>query len=245
MIALAALPAALKGALAGTVIALAPTTGRVVILNVHAAGVTLDLAGSTLTELAIYRSGGITVKGANLAGSKFSAIMVQDSDHIVLADPHCQHFGGACWTKVIGGLANHYASADGGDISGSQRITVTGWRCVADAPVNANHPDCVQMWSYGGHLASDIVVENSVAIGGTMGFDAYGHGVSSNVTRVTLRNNTAALTYPNCWALEGATASVATGNRCKTLPGAKWQVRAYPLHAPDLIARGNVDGQKP
>ena len=152
-------------------------------------------------------------------------------------------FKGVIFNEVAGGrIADTgftHMRADGINIAASHDIVVERVTCTDFAPIPADHPDCVQMWSIKGlPPTADVTIRDSHATGAMEGFSGFDHG-DGGFDRIVITGNVVRVSYPHGIALYGARASRVEGNDVATLPGAQYQARINIIDSPDTEQRKN------
>ncbi len=136
---------------------------------------------------------------------------------------------GVIFNEVDGGRVADTSFAkmrsDGINIAASRHVVVERVTCSDFAPIPADHPDCVQMWSIKGlPPTADVAIRDSQATGAMEGFTGFDHG-DGGFDRIVVTGNTVRVTYPHGIALYAARDSVIENNDIATLPGSPYQAR--------------------
>jgi hypothetical protein len=258
--------ASLAKARGGDTIALAPGAyPRITVYGLRPAStVTIDASAATIGSMAFTNASNFVVEGGSFGPARFQIVQVINSDHLALRHGYYSGAGAAgiavtasAHIDIVGNRFRNSAG-DGVDIAASQFITVDGNSCAAFASANGVHPDCVEAWSVVGKLqTSDLDIENNVAVGHMQGFTGFDHGVGG-YSRVTVKNNVAAIDFSWAGQWNACQGCVMTGNIAYTLPTLPrgfvpptWQLTALPIDRPDggntkgNVSSNNINGVKP
>ncbi len=238
----ATLPARIKAAQGGDTITLAAGEyGAVTIANrAFTAPVLIDASAAKLTALTIRKVDGLEWRGGKLVGPREASfgVTVNQSAHItikgmVISGPKVGlSFGQTTDFEAIGNRFDGVRS-DGINIGMSQRGRIIGNQCLNTRPIRAtyskegkllvdgDHADCIQGWSRKGQTPTgDLLIEGNVAHGEMQGISFFDPG-QGGYDRITIRNNDLTLEYWNGIAVYEGRNTIITGNRVRTVPGAK------------------------
>jgi nitrous oxidase accessory protein NosD len=181
--------------------------------------------GPRLTSFAvsIVDSRQISVTGVNISGPKVGVAITRSSD-----------------IDVVGNTFDGVRS-DGVNIAMSRRVRITGNACLNFKPIRAiyssdgrllvdgDHSDCIQGWSRRGQRpTSDITISDNVAEGEMQGISFFDSG-EGGYDRIVIRNNDLNLSYWNGIVIYEGRGSIVTGNRVRTIAGAR--ARNWPFQS--------------
>ncbi|WP_185965001.1 right-handed parallel beta-helix repeat-containing protein [Glacieibacterium frigidum] len=180
----------------------------------------------------VMKSQNIDFQDSIFAGTERSGrgLMVRESTNVSVSGATFQylHTGVQFLDSTGGGVSQSrfkLMRSDGINIAASHKITVDRIECSDFAPVEPDHPDCVQLWSIKGKPpTSDIVIKDSKAIGAMQGFTGFNPN-DGGYDRITVTGNLVRSSYPQGIALYKARDSLISGNEVDTLPGSKWRTR--------------------
>lgn len=246
----ATLPATIKQAQAGDTITLtAGEYGAVSIANrSFASPVVVDASAARLTALTIRKVNGLEWRGGNLNGPRdtsFAALVDQSSNitikGMVISGPKVGlSFSRSTDFEAIGNRFDGVRS-DGINIGMSQRGRIIGNQCLNFQPNRAtydakgkllkdgDHSDCIQGWSRKAYTPTgDLLIEGNVAHGEMQGITFFDPG-QGGYDRITVRNNDLMLEYWHGVTVYEGRGTVITGNRVRTVPGAK--ARNFPFQS--------------
>jgi parallel beta-helix repeat protein len=130
--------------------------------------------------------------------------------------------------------------SDGVNIAMSQRVRIVGNACINFKPnratyssdgrllVDGDHADCIQGWSRLGYApTADITITDNAAEGEMQGISFFDPG-QGGYDRFTIENNDLNLQYWNGIVIYESRGSIVTGNRVRTMPGAR--ARNWPFN---------------
>ncbi len=265
----ATLPAQIKAAQAGDRITLAAGEyGAVSITNrTFAPPVLIDASAARLTALTIRKVQGLEWRGGVLNGPRNTSfgVAVALSSHItikgmLISGPKVGlAFSETTDFEAIGNRFDGVRS-DGINIAMSQRGRIIGNQCYNVRPIRAtytaegrllvdgDHSDCIQGWSRKGKTPTgDLLIEGNVAEGEMQGITFFDPGQGGN-DRITIRGNDLLLAYWHGVTVYEGRGTIITGNRVRTLPGAKAlnypykpiKTWVYTLRGVDQTVCGNI-----
>jgi hypothetical protein len=186
-------------------------------------------------ENATFLGPGAASADPNGAWGQGTAIKVMDSSDIEIRDNRLQGFRrGVSFAKsqdfVVAGNTFQWMRSDGINVALSRKGLVEDNHCSNTRVRDAEHPDCVQLWSRPeAPPTADIVIRGNHAEGPTQGigaFNAVRKGIDDGgFDRITIENNVIDVSRPNGITLNDARSSVVRNNRVTTSAGAKWQAK--------------------
>jgi hypothetical protein len=140
--------------------------------------------------------------------------------------------------------------SDGLDIAESRHGLVEGVTCHDTLIRDAEHPDCIQMWSRPtSPPTADILIRRTKAVGNTQGITGFNHvrdGVDDGgFDRITIEDNDVNVSYPHGISIVSARDSVIRRNRVQTFGNGRYHAT---IHATGVRTCGNVvepSGGKP
>lgn len=184
---------------------------------------------------------GVKISGTGAAG--FGANFRWGTDVAVLNATFRGLFRGVIFNEVVGGRVADTSftrmRSDGINIAASRQVVVERITCSDFAPIPADHPDCVQLWSIKGlPPTADVTIRDSRATGAMEGFSGFDHG-DGGFDRITITGNTVRGSYPQGIALYAARDSVVEHNDVATLPGSQHQTRINIIDGERTKARRN------
>ncbi len=180
-------------------------------------------------------------------GEGYGVFVVAGSDVEVLNGRFLGLKNGIVLSRVEGfKIAQNQFSAmrsDGINVAESQKGLIDGNICGATRIRDAEHPDCIQMWSRPtSPPTADIVIRGNRAEGMTQGIGLFNHvrdGVDDGgFDRITVEDNDLTVGFPQGISLNSGRASIVRNNRVRTLPGSKY--RASISTGPGVLRCGNV-----
>ncbi len=139
--------------------------------------------------------------------------------------------------------AFHHMRSDGVQIAESQRGVIEDNICRETRIRDAEHPDCIQLWSRATYPPTgDIVIRRNDLEGDTQGIGLFNHiqnGVDDGgFDRIVIEDNRVAVSLPNAIAMNAARNSIVRNNRVTTLPNA--QHRASINLSSEIARCGNI-----
>jgi nitrous oxidase accessory protein NosD len=238
------LPAQIAAALPGDTITLrAGNYGTVSILNRrYAKSVQINAADARLSSLTIRNSTGVIWTGGTLIAplSQTFGIAIADSSKIGVGGMKVSGSRvGLTMSRStdidVTGNSFDGVRSDGINIAMSQRVRIVGNACINFRPIRAtyssdgrllvdgDHADCIQGWSRLGYApTADITITDNAAEGEMQGISFFDPG-QGGYDRITVRNNDLTLRYWNGIVIYEGRGSIVTGNRVRTVPGARAQ----------------------
>lgn len=171
-----------------------------------------------LEGLAVVGNGDDRGAGLRIAQSHF--VTVRDS---LFSDHQNGMQVGGGGDMLITGNQFVRSTRDGIQMINTQRMIVSENSCMDFTPSPMAHPDCIQLWSSGGRLQSDIYLLNNLALGSMQAFASFDPRTLSG-TRMVFAGNYAAVNLPHGVSCYGCTDSRFLDNMLITLPEALHKV---------------------
>lgn len=253
------LAAILGAARSGDTIVLAPGDyGPVALPRVsYSPALRIDASRARLSEVVIFRTGGVEWTGGTLKGDREQtwSVRIDTAERVRISGMSLSGAKvgiGVSRSSDVEVSGNRFDGIrhDGVNIAMSQRVQVLRNMCINFDPVlpiydptgklitDGDHPDCVQGWSRVGYpLTSDILIEDNVGVGTMQGvfFEDYGDG---GYDRVTVRGNDFTLGMFQGININNGRDTVITGNRVRPVPGSRLLAYPYPAIRPWIRAVG-------
>lgn len=212
-----------------------------------AAGLVIEAPADAELSISLQEVDGVTLRGGTLAHARGAGPLgyganILDSRNIV--------FDGVAATDSTRGVVINRSQditllnislyglrSDGIDIAASQRVIVDGATCENFSPADGDHPDCIQAWSVGDNIVSDVLITN-VRVEGTMQGIFFGNGDEGGFDRVRIIDNVVVAGFGNGVGVYDCRACELIGNRVSTFPGSPNQSRVVMIRG-SVTHRGN------